>query len=219
MKFSLKNCNFFIISLKGDEEKFEKTAEKVIELGIERDRIQKIDGVKKEQHHIGILYSHIDAIRQGLESEDPFVVLEDDISINNRAIEIELPEDTDSLYLGISSWGFKNSPPNFAQHPFVLADNIPGFNSVKRIKNMLSAHAICYINKQYTRDLLGMLNRSLTKNTYYGKTSNQILYFGNKIVPCDITMANNQPFHNVMGMRNPIFYQAGKHEYCTLIKI
>lgn len=219
MKFSLKDCNFFIISLKGDEEKFEKTVGKILELGIERDRIRKVNGVKKEQHHIGILHSHIDAISQGLESADSFIILEDDIEINNRAVEIEIPDNTDSLYLGISSWGFRNSPPNFAHHPFVLADSISGFNSVKRIKNMLSAHAICYINKQYTRNLLGLLNSSLTKNTYYGKTDNQILYFGNKIVPCDITMANNQPFYNVMGMRNPVFYQAGKHEYCTLINI
>lgn len=219
MKFSLKNCNFFIISLKGDEEKFERTVERVVELGIDRNKIRKVNGVKKEQHHIGILHSHINAISQGLEAGDPFIVLEDDISINNRAVEIEIPDNTDSLYLGISSWGFKNSPPNFAQHPFILADNISGFDSVKRIKNMLSAHAICYINKQYTKDLLELLNSSLTGNTYYGKTNNQILYFGNKIVPCDVTMANNQPFSNVMGMRNPIFYQAGKHEYCTLIKI
>jgi len=219
MILDLSECRFYIISLKEDVDKFDRTFNKLVELGINPDLIEKIEAERKSQHHIGILYSHSKAISRGLEGSVPFVVLEDDVEINLAQLSFDIPDYTDALYLGLSSWGMKNSPPNYAQLGFIISDPVEGYSNVKRIMNMLSAHAICYISENYTKNLLDSLERSKNENTYYGNTQEVISFFGEKIVPCDITMANMQPDYQVLGLTNPVFYQSGKHEHCTLIQI
>ena len=219
MTLDLNKCRFYIISLKEDADRFNQTFDKLVGLGIDPELIEKIEAERKSQHHIGIVYSHSKAISKGLEKPGPFVILEDDVDINLSQLSFDIPDYTDALYLGLSSWGMKNSPPNFAQLGLIITDPVSGYPNVKRIMNMLSAHAICYISENYSKTLLDSLERSKEENTYYCNTSEVITYFGEKIVPCDITMANMQPNYQILGLVNPVFYQAGKHEYCTLIQI
>ena len=47
----------------------------------------------------------------------------------------------------------------------------------------------------------------------------EMKYFGGNFLPCDIVMATKQYHNRVYALRNPVFYQDGKHQYCTLIKI
>ena len=37
--------------------------------------------------------------------DPPFIVFEDDCAIKNFQPEIEIPDDADAVYLGVSSWG------------------------------------------------------------------------------------------------------------------
>ena len=59
--------------------------------------------------------------------------------------EIEIPDETDALYLGISSWGRMNGHSG----PCVQWEYAHQRTDLVRVWNMLAAHAILYLNPDY----------------------------------------------------------------------
>ena len=68
--------------------------------------IIRVEGVARPDNPVaGCSAAH----HKGLcEIDPPFVLFEDDCVIKNFRPEIEVPDDTDAVYLGISSWGRMN---------------------------------------------------------------------------------------------------------------
>ena len=106
----------------------------------EFETVIRIDAEYTPNSLAGCSISHYNALN---EVDPPFILFEDDCSIKNFKPIIEVPDDADAVYLGISSWGRMNSHSG----PCVQSESI-GFCMV-RIYNMLSAHAILYINKEF----------------------------------------------------------------------
>ena len=74
----------------------------------------------------------------------PFMVLEDDISITNGKFPdtITIPDYCDIVYTGISPWGLVPGDCDGTPHSIIASDTyIPG---VVRIYNMLSTHGILF---------------------------------------------------------------------------
>lgn len=66
----------------------------------------RVEGVPRPDNPlIGCSLAHL----KGLEEIDPpFILFEDDCEIKNFEPEIEVPENADAVYLGVSSWGRMN---------------------------------------------------------------------------------------------------------------
>lgn len=131
---------------------------------------------------------------------EPFVLLEDDVKQKRPFPKaIEIPDDADILYIGLSKWGMREE--NQGHIDIVCYDNINP--DLIRVKNMLSSHGfvICSL-----RGLL-VFQRCMTE-AYIKGTS------------WDIYMAQIQPYYNMYALRNPLVYQCGERggrEECTNI--
>jgi len=98
-------------------------------------------------HFVGCGQSHIDAMDAA--HHIPFLVLEDDAAVTNEFSHVlDVPDDTDAVYLGISHGNKKQ----------VIVDNGDGWF---RVFGMLTTHAILYTSerfvshaKQFTRECI-----------------------------------------------------------------
>jgi len=131
----------------------------------------------------------------------PFLLLEDDIDIDDNLLdEIIIPDNTDAFYLGLSNkGGHRYNNYNEDSSKFISTS----YQNILKVQNMLSAHAILYINPNYIHELR---NRLITKPTFYN----------------DIIMSQIQKNYNIYCYQNYCFYQSFKfdgHEDTTRIKV
>ena len=133
----------------------------------------------------GCSMSHYNALS---EVDPPFIVFEDDCKVKAFRPTIEIPDDSEAVYLGISSWGRMNSHSG----PCVQCESI-GFGMV-RIYNMLSAHSVLYLDEEYTS-----LCRRISYNSY--ETAQHQ----------DIGFAEIQRYYNVYAFNDPLFYQTSSN--------
>lgn len=90
------------------------------------------------KHYVGCAQSHID-ILDDKNYDCPLLILEDDAEFTNDFCPmISVPDDTDAVYLGISSG-----------NPHYLTKRVNKY--YLRIGKVLATHAILYINPQYRK--------------------------------------------------------------------
>jgi hypothetical protein len=117
----------------------------------------------------------------------PFMILEDDVKKYREFPEsIEIPDDADFLYVGLSYYGMSN----FSHCYDVFYKNVDS-NTV-RVFNMLSIHGliICSI-----RGLVSF-QKCMLESYYKNEAS-------------DITVTHFQPYINAYALRVPLVYQLG----------
>lgn len=134
-------------------------------------------------HFRGCGMSHIE-ILENKEYTTPLLVLEDDIEfINNFNPVIEIPDDSDGVYLGISHGNlyYRTNQKN---------------ENYLRIGGILAAHAILYITPQY-REAMSQIGRHCLM------TLNQ---------PWDLGTADIQDRFKVYTPNNPLIYQSNDRE-------
>ena len=130
----------------------------------------------------------------------PFLLLEDDIEVTHTIPEIlEIPDNTDAFYLGLSSGGghIKNNHDD-GDSKFEYVNN-----NLFKVKNMLAAHAILYITPKY---ILTVRNMLITKPNYYN----------------DVIISQIQNKFNIYCHDESYFYQSihyDGHENATKIKL
>jgi hypothetical protein len=224
MQINLLETDFYYINLEEDKERNDSLVNKLTSLGLSKDRIFRIDAIKAEgipQDGVfrGCFLSQLKALKEARAKDRPFVILEDDVVVNQFEKSLEIPDDSQCVYLGISSWGFTPaSDSNLARLNSLITDNTS--LNIARIFNMLSSHSIMYIDMNYVDLLISRLEENFSGNTIESSVEKiGMRYFGGTMLPCDVIMADQQYNNKVYALRDPIFYQDGKHEYCTLIKI
>jgi len=130
----------------------------------------------------------------------PFLLLEDDIEVTHTIPEIlEIPDNTDAFYLGLSSGG------GHIQNNYDDGDSKFEYvnNNLYKVKNMLSAHAVLYITPKY---ILTVRNMLITKPEYYN----------------DVIISQIQNKFNIYCHNESYFYQSihyDGHENATKIKL
>lgn len=183
MKLNLLNIPVYIINLDKDKEKLESATSILRHLGFKD--IRRFAGYDISTPKLGCATSH-NALLQILSEHDmPVIVVEDDININyGYKTEIEVPDDADALYLGISRYGL------YGSHGIrkVSAEFIN--HDIYRIFNMLGAHAILYMNNSYPKFL------SQATSAMIEIADNQ-----------DKARASTMKFFNVYALNKPMFYQ------------
>lgn len=156
-------------------------------------KIKKSPGIPDRHKASGVAKAHMAALELALsECKGPFIILEDDVQIENLPKGITLPQDADALYLGLSMWGLKNGKG----HVGISGEKQNG--GVYRMYNMLAAHAILYVNHDYARFILESIPIFLRMKT------NQ-----------DKMRAETMKYWNVYAVKTPVFYQTGKYEKYT----
>jgi hypothetical protein len=227
-EISLRDLDYYFINLPEHTERCKSLVERLLKIGIDKESIYRIEGIRKkgiseDSVYVGCFHSQLKALKYALEknksSFKPFVILEDDAVINRFPSTIQIPKDAHSVYLGLSSWALDPQlKTNLASNGTVVYERIN--NEIVRIYNMLSSHAIMYLDIMHIKSLIDSLENNLNEgNVIFSKVQNiPMMYYGTPLLPCDVIMANQQSISNVYALRDPIFYQDDKHKYCTLIK-
>ena len=184
MNLDLKEIPAVYINLKKDVDKNESMKSMLNQCGFKN--IIRVDAEYTPDNPLaGCSLSHYNAL---CEVDLPFIVFEDDCKVKTFRSSVEVPDDSEAIYLGISSWGRMNSHSG----PFVQCENI-GFGMV-RIYNMLSAHSVLYLDEEYTS-----LCRRISYNSY--ETAQHQ----------DIGFAEIQRYYNVYAFNEPLFYQTSSN--------
>ena len=131
----------------------------------------------------------------------PFLMLEDDISFTEEELTVDVPDNADILYVGLSNCSMNDYKFHYANYYTALAN----FPKIVRIKHMLASHGIMVCSA------LGaaVIQRTMVEVFLCDK-------------PWDIPLAFLQPYYNVYAVRRPLVYQDanyGGDEACTLIKL
>ena len=122
------------------------------------------------------------------EVEPPFIIFEDDCKAKNFRTIIDVPDDSDAVYLGISSWGRMNSHSG----PCVQYEDLNG--GLLRIYNMLSAHSVLYLDEEYISLCSKIAHQSFDTAQHQ-----------------DIGFAEIQRYYNVYAFDDPLFYQTSSN--------
>ena len=150
--------------------------------------ILRIEGVPRPDKPIaGCSAAHHKTL---MEIDPPFIIFEDDCEIKNFRPEIEIPDDADAVYLGISSWGRMNGHSG----PYVQYTQVK--DDLYRVHNMLGGHAILYLTEDYI------------------KMCQRVTYHAGYVIEDyqDIGFAEIQRWFNVYAFDDPFFYQtSGYH--------
>lgn len=182
MKLNLTDIPVYYVNLKGEDVKRENTESMLKDLGFKY--IHRFDAIKHEAGRIiGCARSHYEILKN---EKPPFIILEDDCALNKEFVsEIEVPDNADALYLGISHWG------RYLNHsgPYVHCTKVD--DNIVRVHNMLATHAIMYLSDSYTE---------MCKRVAY--------HFGYEVENhLDIGFAEIHKFFNVYSFDEPLFRQ------------
>ena len=143
---------------------------------------------------------------------EPFIINEDDITkTTNYNNIINIPNDSDLIYLGISQCGLIDKPLGIIG--YIYADNIVkkepsiydiSYSNVVKIKNMLSTHAILVNSFSGLLMYQKAMIDAIINNRHY-----------------DIPMALQQPYYNIYALCKPIMCQDIKNggQPCTNIEL
>jgi hypothetical protein len=134
----------------------------------------------------------------------PFMLIEDDIKkYRDFPEEIEIPDDADLLYTGLSCWGMTDAE---AGSPgTVCCSEVDGYPDIVRVKNMLSTHGFMVCSVMGLITLQKCMCEDFYRNRGY-----------------DMALAHVQPYINAYAMRVPLVYQyepMGGQEVATKFEI
>ncbi len=182
MNLDLREIPFYYINLDDAVDRRNNTESQLKELGIKN--IIRVPAIRHSYGAAGTPRSMQKALELA-QNGKPFVLMEDDVAVKRFDPIIEIPDDADAFYLGISGWGRMNSHSG----PFVQWERVS--DDILRTYNMLSGHAIMYITDHYI---------DLVKKICY--------HAGYNIEDhVDIGFAEVQRWHNVYALDDPYFYQ------------
>lgn len=132
-----------------------------------------------------LIYALINILESNLDT--PFLLLEDDVAWTG-VDTIEIPEDADAIYLGVSYSGGDRQRDT---HIPGLSCEIKAYSPNQcRVYNMLSGHAILFISRRYKEAVIRELEKikDIVHNT-------------------DVMMSRIQRNYNVYANNMPVFYQ------------
>ena len=188
MNLDLRDIPVVYINMDKDVDKRERIENHIDRLGF-KTKIRVPGVVHQDGARAGCALAQYNALH---EIDPPFIILEDDATPFDYNPIISIPDDTDALYLGISSWGRMNSHSG----PFVQWDYY--FKEVDinllRVYNMLGTHAILYLNSEYIS--------VCEKIAYHQHNINEHV---------DIGFTDVQKYYNVYAFDQPLFYQTSSN--------
>ena len=186
MKINLRKIPAVYINLEKHVEKNKNMQKILTECGFEN--IIRIEGISIPDKPVaGCSAAHYKGL---IEIEPPFILFEDDCQVKNFRPIIDVPDDADAVYLGVSSWGRMNSHSG----PYLQYENI--HDDLYQVYNMLGGHSILYLTKDYV------------------DICQRICYHAGYVIEDyqDIGFAEVHKWYNIYTFDEPFFYQtSGYH--------
>lgn len=182
MKINLTNIPVYYVNMDDEDDKRKTTESMLKSMGF--NYVNRFNAIRHESGRIiGCARSHYQILNN---NKPPFIILEDDCALNKKfKSNIEIPNNADALYLGISHWG------RYLNHsgPYVHYTRIN--DEIVRVYNMLATHAILYLSDSYV---------DICKRVAY--------HFGYEVENhLDIGFAEIHRFYNVYSFDKPLFRQ------------
>ena len=131
----------------------------------------------------------------------PFLMIEDDVSLSRPIESIDVPDDSDILYVGISKCSMNDHQFHYDNY----YETVPEYPRIVRIKHMLSTHGIV---------ICSPLGAAVFQRTMLE------VFLSDQ--PWDIPLALIQPYYRVYALREPLVYQDANFsgdERCTRIEL
>lgn len=189
-RIDIRDLPVYVINLKEDIEKRRAVESQLKSFGFKS--ITFFPGTKSPIKKVGVATSHNRLLKVLKDSDLPCLVLEDDVSIWDKKEFIDVPVDADAYYLGNSAFGLYGG----VGQKKIAIERFD--NNTFRIYNMLAAHAIVYLNKEYIKFL-------------EQATAFQLSIKDNQ----DKARAETMKYWRVYAAQRPMFYQNGVHEPLT----
>ena len=163
----------------------------------------RVEAIMETPKYNGVSMSQMIAILKGINTKQPFIILEDDVSVDTETLDFlmlenelqNLNQNCDTLYMGLSSWGGRKGNPEkkieFEKGAVFEDIDHPYF---VKLHSMYSAHAILYINHDYAIETIKICILAICRNK-----------------PHDIYLQHLYKKYNVLGIRWPWFYQDSEY--------
>ena len=132
----------------------------------------------------------------------PFIIVEDDIHEMHLCKQLDIPDNADAIYLGLSHWIYPHPYHSLGTGLHIRPSNSTDFtdtsDDIVRIRGMLAGHAILFVN-QPSND-----------NNHRDYLSQCIVRIKDRIphkTPHDLILAALQHEYPVYALKYPIFFQ------------
>jgi hypothetical protein len=157
MKINLRNVKTKWLNLDSATSNAERISKQCDDLGIlDHSRHPAVvlpcpEGTRpSEVHYVGVGQTHINCLEENKDAM-PFLILEDDATLTeDYQNTIEVPDDTDAIYLGTSHGDGR-----------YMAQDIGG--GLLRIGKMFAAHAVLYITERYRQAVVDVAKECIYK--------------------------------------------------------
>ena len=131
----------------------------------------------------------------------PFILVEDDVSVLVDRDTLDIPRNTDILYIGLSCCSMNKESFHYSNY----YESVDQYPDIIRVKHMLASHGIIVCSP------LGAaaLQRTMMETWFSDR-------------PWDVPMAYIQPYYHVYALREPFVYQnehRGGDASCTRITL
>ena len=200
MKINTKDCRIYFLTNNNPTRKTN-----IINEFNEYNLLEVNSDVSEKNKHQSFCTGWSRMIDSGLKNQNrnkpfqPFICLEDDVKKYRDIPDyIEVPDDIDILYIGLSKWGCTNILTGGLG--LISFSNIN--DNLVRVYNMLASHGIMICSP------LGAI--AIQKAMIEG-------YFKNK--DCDLFIASQQRYYNVYALRKPLVYQCEDNVSATKFEI
>jgi hypothetical protein len=184
MQIDIRDLDVFYINM----DKHIDRNRDMIQLGqeLKLNNYSRVPGEDMKDHpKAGCATSHYNILSKEITS--PIVILEDDCVLSRKETIIDVPDDADAVYIGLSNWGYLDSISKTTNFNYVRHKE---FKDIYRIDGMLATHAILYITPEY--------KKMATKVAKWSADNDRHIDQGFALV---------QKYFNVYALGNPLFYQ------------
>jgi hypothetical protein len=195
MKVDLFDVPVFYISLETNTEQHKYVEGFLTQKGFRS--VTRLPGVISDTKRMGVALAHKNALENCLSAvEGHFIILEGDVAPWAFQKQVEIPDNTDALYLGASRWGLKDG------HGVKSVAVTEHSEQLYRVWNMLAAHAILYTKHEYAEFLINAIDVMI------GMGTNQ-----------DKARAETQKYWNIYATKMPMFFQTGVYMKDTRVEL
>lgn len=192
MRINLLDIRTYYINIKSETKKNKATKQLLDSLGFKH--VQRCPGFLKKDKVSGCSSAYENVLLSRYDKGDPFIVFEDDIQVTHFDHIIDIPDDADAIYLGVSKMGIVDGK----DEEMLLVSSVKGYEHLYRIYNMLATHAVVYLNMDYAKSALEATQRCLENG-----------------IPHDVGVAENMKGWNVYAFDKPMFIQSPKFRHYT----
>lgn len=166
--------------------------QRLLEAGYKQ--IEFFRSIPAESGTNSLTLTNLAIFEQELKGDRPFMILEDDCQHFFQHTHLTIPDDTDVLYTGVSSWVYPYPYATLGKgyhiHENTSADIQDATETVTRINGMTGGHAILFLNREYIRQFMAAQRPLLPKQT-----------------PHDLVYATMHKSFHVYALKQPMFYQ------------